>query len=100
MDILDKIIKLKEEKGWSMYKLAEESMLTQSTLSNMFTRRSDPSISTLSKICNAFGITMSEFFMESNTAPESADELLLLNNYRKLSPKNKEAVKNLISNLK
>ena len=100
MDVLERIKKLQEERGWSMYKLAEESMLTQSTLSNMFVRKSYPSIPTLIKICDAFEISLSDFFADSNESDFSTDEIMLLNNYRKLSNKNKEAVKNLVSNLK
>lgn len=47
MDILDRITELREERGWSVYKLAEESGLTQSTLANMFSRKTMPSIATL-----------------------------------------------------
>lgn len=35
MDILEKIDKLRIVKGWTLYKLAEESEITQLTLSNM-----------------------------------------------------------------
>ena len=47
MDILKRINQLREEKGWTMYKLADESMITQSTLANMYTRNTMPSLSTL-----------------------------------------------------
>ncbi|MEG9430211.1 MAG: helix-turn-helix transcriptional regulator, partial [Christensenellaceae bacterium] len=62
IDVLERILELKNERGWSLYKLADEAMLTQSTLSNMFTRKTMPSLYTLNQICEAFGITMSEFF--------------------------------------
>lgn len=65
MDILEKINKLRLERGWSVYKLAEESGLTQSTIANMFSRKTMPSISTLTQICNAFGISLSEFFSDN-----------------------------------
>ncbi|MEG9430655.1 MAG: helix-turn-helix transcriptional regulator, partial [Christensenellaceae bacterium] len=62
MDVLERINALRKERGWSIYRLADEAMLTQSTLSNMFTRKTMPSLYTLNQICEAFGITMSEFF--------------------------------------
>lgn len=86
MDILERIDKLRIEKGWSLYKLAEESMLTQSTLSNMFIRKTLPSISTLMSICNGLNISMAEFFSEGDKSP-TAEENILLENYRKLSKK-------------
>ena len=58
-----KIDKLRIEKGWTLYKLAEESEITQSTLSNMFIRKTQPSIATLTNICNGLNISLSEFYI-------------------------------------
>ena len=99
MEVLERIKKLCNERGWSMYKLAEESMLTQSTISNMFVRKSYPSIPTLMKICEAFGISLAEFFLDKDNNITTAEEKILIENYKKLSPKNKAAVNKLISNL-
>lgn len=98
MDILKKIDKLRIEKGWTLYKLAEESEITQSTLSNMFIRKTQPSITTLTNICNGLNISLSEFFAEEPATP-SIEESLMLNNYRKLSNKHKIAINNLIKDL-
>lgn len=62
LNTLDRIRQLLQERGWTMYKLSKLSGVSQSTLSNMFNRNNDPSISTLEDICNAFGITLSQFF--------------------------------------
>ena len=97
MDILEKITKLRLERGWSIYKLADEAGLTQSTVSNMFSIKTTPSISTLSQICDAFGLTLSQFFNEDEGV--DANEQYVLSMYKKLNTKNKNAVKNLIKNL-
>ena len=100
MDVLERIDYLRNKKGWSMYKLANESGLTQSTLTNMFNRKTLPSITTLENICDAFGITMSEFFMETSIDSQfSNDDLLLLSAYKKLSIKEQASIKLLIENL-
>lgn len=65
MDILKKIDELRRARGWSVYKLAEESGLTQSTLANMFARGTQPTISTLESICKAYGISLAEFFSDN-----------------------------------
>ena len=98
MDILEKIDKLRIKKGWTLYKLAEESEITQSTLSNMFIRKTQPSIATLTNICNGLNISLSEFFAEESTPP-STEEATMLTNYRKLSNKHKIAINNLIKDL-
>lgn len=66
MDILNKILTLREARGWSEYKLAEMSELTQSTISTWYRKNIIPSISSLEAICNAFNITLSQFFSNEN----------------------------------
>lgn len=83
MNILKKINKMRIDRNWSVYRLSVESGISQSTLTNMFNRETLPSITTLECICNAFGVTMSEFFAEenSNQANEiDANELIKLFN--------------------
>lgn len=80
MNILEKIDKLRTERGWSVNNLAMEAILTQSTLNNLYTRKTEPKISTLRAICGAFGITLSEFFADEEKSREetrkSAEEEL------------------------
>ena len=100
MNVLEKIKKLQEERSWSTYKLAYEAGLTQSTLSNMFARGTCPTVDTLEKICEAFGISLSEFFEENDRkAYVSKEELELLRKYRALNDKEKDAVQSMISAL-
>lgn len=100
MDILAKIDALRKLRGWSFYTLALEAGLTQSTVLNMFSRGTQPSIKTLSAICGAFGMTLSEFFDETNAESGlSANEQELILSYRKLNDKEKQAVAALIEKL-
>jgi|AGTN01.3.fsa_nt_gi Helix-turn-helix. len=93
MDILEKIDMLRRERGWSVYKLAEEAGLTQSTLSNMFARRTLPSVSTLTSICEAFGLKLSQFFnLGEKDAVLTSEENELIDAYRKLSLKTRTAI--------
>ena len=63
--VLDRITHYRDQKGWSEYQLATESGLTQSTISSWYRKDLLPSIPSLEKICNAFGITLSQFFSEN-----------------------------------
>lgn len=94
MKILDKIEVLRKEKGWSINYLAMESGLTQSTLNNLYSRNTEPKISTLRAICGAFGITLSDFFKEE----ENEDELI--RRVKCLSKENKQALLQIVRNLK
>ena len=64
MNILDKITQLRLERGWSEYQLAEKSGLTQSTISSWYRKNMLPSIPSLSRICDAFVLTLSLFFLD------------------------------------
>ena len=77
MDSLLRIKQLLNERNWSVYRLAKMSGVSQSTLSNMFTRNNDPTINTLEDICKGFGITLSQFFSDDN------EEMVLLTKEQK-----------------
>lgn len=98
MTILEKIDKLRLERGWSVNNLAMEAMLTQSTLNNLYTRGTEPKISTLRSICAAFNITLSEFFADEATESVKPEDEL---NYRfsKLTEAQKKAVLALLRSI-
>lgn len=57
-----------------------------------------PCLDTLIRLCNAFGITLAQFFMEDEQHEfVSAQEKLLIEQYRKLPDKKKKAVPALLS---
>ena len=104
MDVIEKIDRLRKERGWSVNYLAMEAMLTQSTLSNLYVRHTEPKLSTLRAICGAFGITLSEFFEEEGNGKDKrrADEEQEEERVRKvkaLSPKAKEGLLLLLKDL-
>lgn len=61
-DVNKRILELCNQKGWSKYKLAQESNICNSAISAMFKHNHIPTIHNLKKICNAFQITLSQFF--------------------------------------
>ena len=64
-DILGLIRKNREARGWTEYQLAERSGLPQSTFSSWYKKGRTPSFSSLEKICEAFGLTLSQFFADA-----------------------------------
>lgn len=56
-----RIEQLCKQKGITYYTLAYRSAIPKSTLMNII-HGTNPTISTLGKICSGFGITMCEFF--------------------------------------
>ncbi len=68
MDILDRIKQLRDERGWSNYKLAREFQISEGSLNNLFRLNNQPTIPTLESICTGLGISLSQFFAEGNEA--------------------------------
>lgn len=100
MDILEHIKELCAERDWTVYRLADEAGITQSTLTNMFYRKTLPSISTLMAICNAFNITLAQFFSATDTEFSiTNDEKKIIKKYRRLTPKNKKIVDILLAEM-
>lgn len=64
MDILLRLAELQKQRGWSDYRIAKEAGLAPNTVSNIYRRNNVPSLITLEALCNAFGITMSQFFAD------------------------------------
>ena len=96
MDIVKKIDRMRIAKGWTVNKLAYEAALTQSTVANMLNSGAEPKISTLKAICDAFNITLSEFFYE-NTETELNPKILdMIFSFNKLSDNEQKIVYDLI----
>jgi len=65
-NIIDRIMYYQNLKGLNNNQLAKASNMNASTLNTLFSRKQNPSIETLSKICAGFGITLSQFFADEN----------------------------------
>ncbi|MDR1704030.1 MAG: helix-turn-helix transcriptional regulator [Clostridiales bacterium] len=68
MDILNRIKQLRDERGWSNYKLAKEAQISEGSLNNLFRLNNQPTIPTLESICKGFDISLSQFFAEGSEA--------------------------------
>ena len=97
MDINKKINDLRFQRGWSLYELAQEMGITQSTLTSIMKRGNAPKIETLQRICDAFGITLAQFFMEDEQLEIlSGEEKRLVSLFRKLPEEKQQALIELI----
>lgn len=101
MDVLARIIELRDARGWSEYQLAEKSGMAQSTISSWYRKRMLPTIPSLEKICDAFDITLAQFFIENSDEAVTLNEkqLKLLNNCVKLSPEQFDALLHFLDTL-
>jgi len=98
--ILDVITEKRIARNWSEYQLAERAELPQSTISSWYRKKIAPTIFSLEKICNAFGITLSELFAETGSPvslTESQVELLKM--WTKLNEKQQAAFLQLMDSI-
>ena len=94
IDILKRITEMREERHWTEYQLAEKSGLTQSTISSWYRKEMLPTIPSLTKICNAFGVSLSQFFLDdtNGTLQLTDKQLALLTASAKLNPEQYDAL--------
>ena len=100
MDAKQRIRELLDELNWSEYRLAIESGLSQSTVANIFNRNTIPSVATLEMICKGFGITLAQFFAEGSMVELTEEQRQMFEEWRTLSPEQKEVIQKLISVMK
>lgn len=89
-DVVEKILRLCDEHNYSLYRLAKEAGLPESTVRNMKTKHTIPTIYTLKVMCCALGISLSEFFGDNTSL--TRDEAKLLSIYRVLTPERRQSV--------
>ena len=96
MKVLDKIEKLMVANDMTATELAKRAGLPSSTVSTLFSKRWEPRIKTLEKLCSVFHLTLAEFFQEDidNNEPK-----LIEIKFKKLSKKRQAVVQELIEEL-
>ena len=96
--IIQRIKALCESRSWTVYRLSKASGITYSTLCTMLNKGSAPSMGTLAKICDGFGITVKQFFdLEDDTATLTVSEKAHLVKWGRLSNKQQDVVDNYIN---
>ena len=61
-NVLDTITSYREARHWSNYDLASHAGIKPTTISTWYSKNIMPTLPTLVKVCDAFGITLTEFF--------------------------------------
>lgn len=99
--IVERIKQLCEEKNMSQYEVAKRAGITQSSMSNLMNRGSQPRVDTLGKVCHGLGISLAQFFAPPGEYPDLTEEQKAhLRNWDSLSPKEKTANDKIMSSIK
>ena len=98
MDIVKKIDKIRVQRGWTFYKLSQESGLTQQTFTKWMEGKTIPTIPALKAVCDAFGITLSNFFAENNMVEITPETKSVLENWNYLTKEEQQSITLIINN--
>ena len=99
-NILEIITAYREQRSWSEYQLAERAGLPQSTISSWYRKNMMPTIPSLEKICDAFGITLSQLFAGDDEAVIlTASQKELLDRWSRLSKEQQDVIFTLIDKM-
>jgi transcriptional regulator with XRE-family HTH domain len=99
IDILEKISVYRKERDWTEYELAKRADLPQSTISSWYRKNMQPSLSSLDKIAQAFGLTLSQMLSEDDNIIASEEEKAVLHEWNRLEPQQKQYLLDFLRSL-
>ncbi len=89
-DVVARIQELCQSRSWTYYRLAKASGIPYSTLSTMLHKTNVPSVPSLMKICEGFGITLAQFFSDQDeSAKLTGDQKDCLSQWDRLDERSK-----------
>lgn len=86
-----RILELCKQRNWTEYKLAKETKIPNSSINAMFKHNHMPTIHNIQKICDAFQVTLSQFF-DSELFNRKNNTDLYIELWSKLTETDKEKV--------
>lgn len=100
MDFSARIRQLREAAGLSQNELARRAGIAQSSLSYLESGAKSPNVETLLRICQALGITLSEFLGDQNGLDIPPDLRQLLREAEGLTPEQRKKLVEFIRSMK
>lgn len=98
MDLIERIDEIRGKKGWSFYRLSQESGLSQQTFTKWIERKSEPSLTALRQVSEAFGISPANLLAEKGMVEITPEMQIILDNWHCLSKEEQESIKLIIDN--
>ena len=97
MDISARIKFFREQKGYTVNRLANIAGISQSYLRSVELGQKNPTVETLSEICWALDISLKDFFDDDTLASLQKDEIL--REIYRLTPKQRQNLANFLKSL-
>jgi transcriptional regulator with XRE-family HTH domain len=96
-----RLSELCKKHGYTKYRLAQLTGMSQTALGKILSQTSVPTVTTLEKMCDAFGISLAQFFAEEGVHPDlTQEEKEILEVWSSLDRREKEILISFIRTLK
>lgn len=100
INVLERIEQIRLSRNWSEYELSRRSGLPQTTINTWYRKQQIPTLPSLEKLSEAFGITLSELLADDNDPVEiTVQDHQLLNLSHCLKPEQQEALMQFLKSL-
>ncbi len=100
MTVQERILELLEKKGWTKYKLAQETGLYQTTVYDWFNDKGyTPDRKSIELICAALDTSLTEFYSGIDKGELDGEQMLLLELFAKVPKSKRKVVFELLRNL-
>lgn len=103
-NVLDTITSYREARNWSIYDLASEAGIKPTTISSWYRKNIMPTLPTLEKLCDAFNVSVSEFFSVVESAEHEPivlthEQATMLEKWSDLRPEQRDLIVQLIDTM-
>jgi len=95
-EITEKIFTMMASRRWSAYRLEQESGVSAPTIRRWQQSDMYPTIPNIMQVCEAFGITLAEFFLDGDMVELTPDVKELHADWRALTSDEQSAVRAVI----
>ncbi len=97
-NIVNKIDRMRVERGWSIYKLAQEADISQQTFHQWLEGKALPSYKALQNIAQAYGITIAELVADSPLIEVTPEIKQLYDKWNCLTKDERQSVQSIVEN--
>ena len=100
MTVQERILELMEKKGWTKYKLAQETGLYQTTVYDWFNEKGyTPDRKSIELVCAAMNISILEFYSGIDAGELDGEQTLLLQLFEQVPESKRQLVFDLLRTL-
>ena len=95
--VVERIEQLRAQRGWTVYKLSQESGVPETTIHRWIGTKICPQIPLLVQVCDAFTITLAEFFAKGELVELTDEKKEFHNTWHSLTKSQQETIMSMIS---